>query len=120
MNGGYRALLLGAILAVAVQALLLRARVRAANRAPREKRRFGPNIESHPAFIAAAFALVIQSITITLAILIHAQPVHFYLTLGNSGYSLAMLPSYLAWFILPAFRKQPELQPSLMLEAESA
>ena len=120
LSGGNRALWIGAVLAVVVQGLLLQWRLRVAKSESSRKRKFTPRTTSHPAFLAAALALSVQTIAIVLALLVHDQPAHFYITIGITGYAIAMLPSFLAWFILPAFSEQPELDPTLMLEAEHA
>ena len=120
ISGGNRALWIGVVLGVAVQALVLGGRLRAARNTPKRKRRHGPRDRGHPAFVAAGLALAVQAVAIALAILIRAQPAHFYLTLAIAGFAIALLPSYLAWFLLPAFHNQPEIEAGQLLEVDGA
>jgi hypothetical protein len=120
MQAGTRALWIGAVIGILLQALLLKIESREKKQTGWRKRRAKMRRNSYPAFTAAALALTVQALAITLTLLIHSQPAHFYLTLADAGYAIALLPSYLAWFILPAFHERPELDPLNLLETEDA
>lgn len=65
---------------------------------------------SAPWFFAAAFALVMLAVAYFAALLMFIQPIRFYLTAMISGYSLALLPSFVIAFVAPAFRPEPKLE----------
>jgi hypothetical protein len=121
LSGGTRAIWIGAIVGLVLQGALLAARLRATGREPRgEWHRYNRSETSHLAFTAAWMALTVQALAITLALFVRPQPAHFYFTLAIAGFAFALLPSYLAWFILPAFHEQPKLEGEALLELEDA